>query len=189
VIHIPIPIPIGTKYYAVLRESSWKVVTCEYCQETYAFVLDIEAQGSDTDLLFLDSSGAEQRAIAQARENLSAKTQNSIATVPCPQCGFYQADMVRQMKEDAWVNPTQIAGAIVILLALIPLTLGIAYVWVVTAVVATAGAALLGYGYVLSSRYDPNAGDATVRKESAQKHAVWGDQLAQMLKEKARPTE
>jgi len=178
---IHIPIPIGVRYVARVRASSLKVVSCENCKQSYAILLDVEARGEDLDLLFLDSDGSKDRADAQARENLAAKIRNSVAVIPCPQCGFYQEDMVRQLKENAWTNPVQIIGAIVVLLSFIPLACDISYSWIMTLVLAAAGVMLLVRGYVVSYRYDPNAGDPGPRKVIGQNNSVWGDQLGQML--------
>jgi len=40
---------------------------------------------------------------------------------------------------------------------------------------------LLAYGYVLAFRFDPNAGDPEPRKALGQRHAVWGEQLAELV--------
>ncbi len=186
---IPIPIPIGVRHHVVVRGATWKVVPCEHCQQRFAFLIEMEGQGSDGDFLFLNSSESMQRARAQAQQNLADKIRNSVVAIPCPQCGFYQADMVRQLKHAAWTNPMQIIGAIVIVLSFAPLAFEIDDNWILTAVTATAGAVLLAKGYVISARYDPNAGDPAPRIEFARQHSVWGEQLAQLLKEIASQTE
>jgi len=180
-IPIPIHLLIGARHIARVKASSLKVVSCENCKQSYAFLFDVEAQGEALDLLFLDSVASKEWADAQARENLAAKIRNSVTVIPCPQCGFYQADMVRQLKENAWSNPMQIVGAIVVLLSFIPLAFDIDYAWIMTVIVATIGVVLLAHGYVVSFRYDPNAGDPTPRKLVGQNNSVWGEQLAQML--------
>jgi hypothetical protein len=159
----------------------WKAVTCAQCQQPYAYLLELQATGADDDvldLLGLNPPGAAQRAEAKAENNLAQKKQNCLLPVPCPQCGFYQADMARQLKEDAWLNPLQVAGAVVALLSLLPLYLGMPFGWVLAAVGTLAGLGLLAYGYVVAYRFDPNAGDPEVRKAIGRKHAVWGHQLA-----------
>ena len=79
---------------------------------------------------FLDSVGSQARAGAQAREFLAAKIRNTVVAIPCPQCGFYQADIVRQLKENAWNNPMQIVGAIVVLVSFVPLAFDFGYAWI-----------------------------------------------------------
>jgi hypothetical protein len=176
-----IPIPIGTKHVIAVQGAVWKFVSCTHCQEPYAYLLELEATGEDHDLLFLDGKGSAERARAKAEENLLQKSRNCILPVPCPTCGFYQDDMLRQLKEDAWTNPVQIVGALIAVLSFIPLAFAIPYIWVLTLVLAIVGLTLLAYGYVLAFRFDPNAGDPELRKGVGQKHAVWGEQLAELL--------
>jgi hypothetical protein len=187
-IPISIPVPIGINHIAIARASTWKVVSCGCCHESYAFRLNVEARGSDLDLLFLDGAGSKERAAAHAREKLIAKTRCSVASIPCPHCGTYQDDMVRQMKEEAEVNLTQVVGAMAVAISLVPLAFAIRYAWIFAVVGSTVGVALLAYGYLLSFRYDPNAGDPAPRKALGQKHSVWGEQLVDLLKDEAKQT-
>jgi hypothetical protein len=179
--HIPIPIPIGTKHIATVHGTVWKLVACGQCQQQYAYRLELEASGEDHDLLFLDGAGSAERAHEQAVQNLDQKSRNCVLPVPCPHCGFYQDNMSRQLKDDAWMNPYQIAGAILALLSFVALAFDIAYNWALTVAGAAAGAALLVYGYAISFRFDPNAGDPEPRKALGRKRAVWGEKLAELL--------
>jgi len=52
-----VPIPIGVKRVSSVHGKAWKYVSCEGCQQTYAYQLDLEARGENIDLLFLDSEG------------------------------------------------------------------------------------------------------------------------------------
>ncbi len=56
-----------------------------------------------------------------------------------------------------------------------------AYIWILTALLALAGLTLLAYGYVMAFRFDPNAGDPEPRKALGQRHAVWGERLDEVL--------
>ena len=89
--------------------------------------------------------------------------------------------MSRLLKEEASVNPFQIGGALIAVLGFIPLAMDIAYAWVITLVSGVAGVCLLAYGYYLTVRFDPNAGDPEPRKALGRRRAVWGEQLAQLL--------
>jgi hypothetical protein len=89
--------------------------------------------------------------------------------------------MSRQLQDEARINPMQVAGAVIVLLSLVPLAFGIAHMWVLTIVLAVVGLTLLAYGYVLAFRFDPNAGDPEPRKALGQRHAVWGKQLDELL--------
>ena len=179
--HIPIPIPIGVTRVAAVQGAVWKFVSCARCHERYAYLLELEATGEDHDLLFLDGEGSAQRARAQAEQNLAQKGRNVVLPVPCPNCGLYQDDMARMLKDEGSINSLQIAGAVIALLSLVPLALGIPYIWVLTVVLAVTGLALLAWGYVLAFRFDPNAGDPEPRKALGRRHAVWGEQLADLL--------
>jgi hypothetical protein len=179
--HIPIPIPIGRIHVAAVRGAVWKFVTCARCQQGYAYLLELEATGECHDLLFLDGEGSAQRARAQAERSLLQKSRNSVLPVPCPNCGFYQDEMSRQLKEAASINRLQVAGAVIVLLSFIPLLFAVSYLWVLTLILAIAGLAVLSYGYVVALRFDPNAGDPEPRKLLGQKYAVWGPQLAELL--------
>jgi len=179
--HIPIHIPIGAKHIAAVQGAVWKFVSCAQCQQRYAYLLQLEATGEDHDLLFLDGEGSAERARAKAEQNLVQKSHNVVLPVPCPNCGFYQDDMSRRLKEGASINSLQIAGVVIAGLSLIPLAFGIPYIWVVTIVLVVAGLALLAWGYVVAFCFDPNAGDPEPRKALGRKHAVRGEQLAELL--------
>jgi hypothetical protein len=176
---IPHITPPGKKAVASVQGSVWKFVSCEHCPQCYAYLLELEATGED--LPFLSADGSAERAQAKAQENLSQKKQRCILPVPCPCCGHYQTAMSGLLKEEASINPFQIAGVLIAVLGFIPLAFDIAYNWVITLVIAVAGVCLLAYGYYLSFRFDPNAGDPEPRKALGQKHAVWGEQLGKLL--------
>lgn len=179
--HIPILIPIGVRRVATVQGAVWKFVTCEHCQQHYAYLLELKATGEDHDLLFLDGEGSAERARAQAEQNLLAKGRNVVLAVPCPDCGLYQEDMSRNLKEAGSINSLQIAGLVIAVFSLVPLLFGFPYIWILTLVLAAGGLALLAWGYVCAFRFDPNAGDPEPRKELGRKYAVWGEQLAELL--------
>ena len=169
-----------SKDVAPVGGTVWKFVSCTHCQERYAYLLKMEATAECHDLLFLDGEGS-ARARPQAEQNLLQKSRNNMLSVPCPNCGFYQDDMSQKLKEAAWINWPQIAGAAIVLLSFIPLLFAISYLWVLTLILGTAGLAVLSYGYVIAFRFDPNAGDPEPRKVLGQRYAVWGAQLAELL--------
>jgi hypothetical protein len=174
-----IPIPIGVNRVAAVQGAVWKLVSCAHCQQRYAYLVELEATGEDHDLLFLDAQGSAERAREQAERNLVQQSKNVVLPVPCPGCGFYQDDMARMLKDDASINSLQIAGVVIVLLSLVPLALGIP--WVLTIVLGVMGLAVLAWGYVVAFRFDPNAGDPDPRKALGRGHAVWGEQLVELL--------
>lgn len=176
-----IPIPIGAKRVAAIQGAVWKFVSCAHCQQRYAYLLELEATGEDHDLLFVDGEKSAERARAQAEQNLLLKSRNVVLPVPCPNCGFYQDDMSRKLKEEVSINWLQIAGVVVAVLSLVPLAFDIPYIWVLTIGLAVVGLTLVTWGYVRAFRFDPNAGDPEPRKALGRRHAVWGEQLARLL--------
>lgn len=179
--HMLIPIPIGTKHVAAVQGAVWKFVSCAHCQQRYAYLLELEATGEDHDPLFMDGAGSAERARAKAEQNLVQKSRNVVLPIPCPNCGSYQDDMLRQLKEEVSINSLQITGFVIAALSLVPLAVGIPYIWILTIALAVAGVALLAYGYVVALRFDPKAGDPEPRKALGQRHAVWGERLAELL--------
>jgi hypothetical protein len=93
--------------------------------------------------------------------------------------------MARILKDQRSTNATQLAGVVIGALSLIPLAFDLPYNWIMTVLGVTVGLALLTWGYVLAFRFDPNADDPEARKALGRKHAVWGDQLAELLKTSA----
>ena len=178
----------GSKNVAAARGAVWKFVSCARCQQRFAYLLELEAAGEEHNLLILDGAGSAERAQAEADQNLLKKSRNCTLPVPCPNCGFYQEDMSRQLKEAASINRLQVAGAVIVVLSFIPLLFAISYLWVLTVILATAGLAVLSYGYVIAFRFDPNAGDPEPRKALGQKYAVWGEQLFSVRKSTASDT-
>jgi len=176
-----IPIPIGAKTTAAAEGATLKVVSCEHCHQNYAYRLELRAIGVDHNLLFLDSEGSARRAQAQAEQNLLKMCRNVVRPVPCPNCGFYQDDMVKLIKEQGMSKGPVISGLVVAALSLVPLAFEIPNIWVLTAAGVFAGLSLVAYADVAASRFDPNAGDPDRRKARGRKDAVWGEQLTELL--------
>jgi hypothetical protein len=104
------------------------------------------------------------------------------ASLDCkPNCGTYQDDEARNLKEEASINSLQITRDVIAGLSLVPLSFGLPYIWLLTIVLAVTRLALLAYGYVVAFRFDANAGDPEPRKALGRMHAVWGERLAEFL--------
>jgi len=173
-------IPIGTRHVATLRGAAWKLVCCEHCKERYAYMLQLEATGDNLDLLFLEGEQSAEKAREKAQDNLDAISRNYVHPIPCPRCGFYQEEMSQKLKDEASINPLQVVGgSIVLLSSLIALLVD---GWITALVLAVVGFALLGYGMLVSFRFDANKGDPEPRKLLGQNHAVWGERLSELLK-------
>src|SRR5262245_36517944 len=94
-----------------------RAVKCESCQAEYVYVLKCEGTGYGTSLLFLDNRGAEERADKAAVSDLEDKLANAVDGVPCPKCGWYQANMVTHILTE-WGGGLGFAGIAAIALGL-----------------------------------------------------------------------
>jgi hypothetical protein len=187
-------IPYGIDYTVTLSGSVLKVLRCEQCGTEYGYQMTRSAQGGGTSLLFLDNQGAQDRAAQAASARLVAKLENSCDPVPCPQCGWYQAEMIPRVRRlrYRWLQNTGIAlfpiSAFLVMAAAIihaanerQARLPV-FVWVFWGVVILgflAAIALLILYYRLSARYDPNREDVEHRKRAGLARALTGTSLAQ----------
>ena len=49
--HIPMNVPIGVTNVATAKGTVWKFVSCEGCQERYAYLMKLEATGEQLDMV------------------------------------------------------------------------------------------------------------------------------------------
>jgi hypothetical protein len=178
---IPVPVLVHASYIATAQGEVWKHVRCSHCQQPYAYSLSLKATGESHDLLFLDALGSKEEAQANADANLAEIGRNYVLPVPCPNCGYYQPDMARHLKDEAGINRSQIAGGLLLLLAFVLWASGFAAAWILSPIIGLAGLIVMSYGYVVAFRYDPNAGDPEARKAIGRKVAIWGESLAKLV--------
>jgi hypothetical protein len=58
--------------------------------------------GSATNVLWLNKQGAINNAENSANQNLENYLKNAVREYSCPDCGFYQTEMIRRMKNNIW---------------------------------------------------------------------------------------
>jgi hypothetical protein len=179
--YIHISVPIGTKHVATVRGSFLNVRTCQECQQPYGIPLDLEATGENYDLLFIDNRGSAERARQLAEEKLAKRSQNLVVPVPCPNCGHYDNEMATLLKDKASINGWQIGGALLLASSAVPLLFDAIHLWTASLAIGLVGLGRLVYGYVTAFRFDPNTTDREARKVVGRRHAVWGEQLAELL--------
>jgi hypothetical protein len=185
-----IPVPIGTKYVASVEGRFLKIISCAHCHEFFAFHLDLRARGESHDVLFVGGAKSAAEARKKAQENLLSKGKNVVIPVPCPSCGNYQKDMVEKLKEDVSINPAQITGAVILLLAFLPLAFSRSIFCVCfTVVAALIGIAVIVKGILQTTRFDPNAGDPEPRKASGRSKTLWGKELEELRAAAENPEE
>jgi hypothetical protein len=112
-------IPVGNRYTATVSGSTLKYVTCSCCGCQFVYQLKREASGEATSFLWLDNSGATNRARKSASKSLNNRLQNEVNARSCPDCGMYQENMVGKLKRNAWneVFSNTILGAIFLIVA------------------------------------------------------------------------
>lgn len=177
---IPIPIPVTERLVVAAEGTVWKFVTCSSCQEEFAYLLQLEAIGEVSKVIFMDNEEATQEAYAHAQRNLAKKSENVVLPTPCPCCGMYQEEMAAILKEEAYHDRIFGVGMAVTVLSFIPLALSIPNNWLVTIVGVAIGGAIMGYVELAAALYDPNSGDPEPRKRLGKKHTVWGENLAKL---------
>src|SRR3954451_16457292 len=91
-------IPVGQQVTATMGTGVVKRVTCEKCSCAYVYEMVRSATGSGLNPYFIDPGGAEDRAYGRAARRLRKALVEGAEPVACPDCGWYQGDMVREIK-------------------------------------------------------------------------------------------
>jgi len=95
-------IPTGSRHTATLKVKAWIPVNCEHCTFTFAYLTQKEASGEAKSVLWLDESGAKERARKLAVSNIEKTLSRTVDPVPCPQCGRLQAPMLVVLRRARW---------------------------------------------------------------------------------------
>jgi hypothetical protein len=192
-----IPIPLALDYTVTYKGTTLRLVRCEHCSSVYGYRVEVVATASDTSLLFLDNEGAQQRASAQAEEEVRRKLADAFAAVPCPECGSYQRHMFPFVQQSyrRWMR---VAGLLLLFLVC-PALLIVAYVydhnpytpadslawlWLYLSggLAGFGGLGLIVARIKLSEQFDPNTGPAETRRKIGAALAISGDQLRDLQK-------
>jgi hypothetical protein len=94
---IPIGSP-GKKYRATVAGEVTKQVTCEKCRCEYVYQLRRQGTGSAKAALFASGDKEARRAAADAQTELRRQLNYEDDPVPCPDCGWLQKTMVKEMR-------------------------------------------------------------------------------------------
>jgi hypothetical protein len=89
-----IHIPIGETSVCTATSAATKVATCEKCRQRYSYVAVREAKGAGLNFLCLAQREADEQARVEAERALQYELARAIAPVPCPRCGWFQANML-----------------------------------------------------------------------------------------------
>src|SRR5258706_5719452 len=89
----------GKSYYAAATGAIIKHCACEKCGAAYQYQMVRRGQGAASAPYYINTSGAEKRAQQRANRNLAKLLEKGIDPVACPDCGWFQAAMVREMRQ------------------------------------------------------------------------------------------
>jgi hypothetical protein len=190
-----VSIPVGQDYTATCEATVPKTVGCQQCGGEYFYLMKRLAVGSASSPLFLDNQGASERARERAAEELRLKLATECDPVPCPACGWYQADMVATIRR-AYRRWMTVAGAILLAASAPSLAFTISCatglrlteettvltLWFLTASLAVAGLGLIVARKIMASRYDPNATDLDERRRIGQGLTIPKEDLEEQLR-------
>jgi hypothetical protein len=126
-------IPYGSTYTATVSGSSWKRVICQNCGCDFVYKITRSAEGSGSSILWRNESGAMLKAKYQAQSNLNAQLTGSFSIIHCPNCGYYQDYMVKEITSKTLSNKSTrdliLAVIIGVILFAISNYLGL-YIWI-----------------------------------------------------------
>jgi hypothetical protein len=88
----------GRTYTAAISGTAIKEVRCEECSETYFYKMVRRGEGQGTSPYYLNNAGAERRAQKGAQTQLEKLLRKGVDPVPCPDCGWFQENMVREVR-------------------------------------------------------------------------------------------
>ena len=93
---IPIPVYVSSEFYASLQGSAVKHTKCEFCGKQYVYVMRRIGQGKVEAHVQTDRQYGLELARNDAVGDSLLKMRRSCDTVPCPKCGKFQRQMIRQ---------------------------------------------------------------------------------------------
>jgi len=104
----------GQNFTAAKTGTAVREVICEKCGCDYRYRLFRRGAGSGTSPYSMDNKGAQRRAENMAAKKLQKLLLYAVDPVPCPECGWIQADMVDeyQSRHHGWLYGLAITFAI-----------------------------------------------------------------------------
>jgi hypothetical protein len=95
--------------------STGVAVRCEKCEHKFYYKLVCKAFGRANLVPLADKEDARRTALGRAKQKLRELVQTQIAPVPCPECGWYQQNMVPLLRarQSPRMNKYGLAGLLV----------------------------------------------------------------------------
>ena len=175
-----IPIPVfGTDVEATLFGAQYRLVHCESCNEEFVTLVERRAIGRHSQLYSLTASTyARETAMARAVAKLEKLLENDVEPVPCPNCGWYQPNMVKVLSKPKGALLRIFGGIGCVVAALFCFAnfvsqnnLGVIAPWSTVIPIAMIGPALLVGGFLRRAFYSPNNTSVKKRLDLAFEHA------------------
>lgn len=187
-------IPYAQSFTATVRGNFPKFVKCVECDLDYVYMIEREATGSGTSLLFLNNSGASRKAGERAEKALREKAEREIDIVPCPQCGTIQPDMVEESRRlrHRWmfitgmvcIPATVVVGILALATQQPPTPRGLYALFLMLTILSLFGSIGLPLTkYLLNKNYDPNEDDQKARIRRGRKRAITLDAFNEIIQE------
>src|SRR5262245_53154167 len=100
----------GRTYTAARTGTAVRDVHCEKCGCDYRYRLFRRGTGTGTSPYYLNNRGAQRRADNAAEQQLRKLLVFGVDPVACPDCGWFQADMIRELQRRShrWAVPVAI---------------------------------------------------------------------------------
>jgi hypothetical protein len=166
-----------TTWVAKVTAFKTKAVCCVQCGTRYLYDMKRQGDARSTTMLDSRSEATKQKAEEEAQAEVERKLDREIDTVPCPNCGCYQPDMVALLRRQhlRWLRDL---GWMLLLLAAAPFGADRAFDLPYRDLLCTSASLLapLAVGLLFlrcfrQRRYDPNAGDPHKRIAQGQARA------------------
>lgn len=91
-------VTVWGEYKTTVSGTVVRRVRCEKCACAYAYELVRAASGAATSLYLLNNEGADYRARTRAHKKLRRALERGVEPVQCPDCGWFQAEMVQEAR-------------------------------------------------------------------------------------------
>jgi hypothetical protein len=189
-------IKLGREIQATTSGASYKTVHCEQCSQEYSYRIERTGTGEGFAWLFMGSAFARSEAKERADRDLRKLLQQSHDLVPCPSCGWVQAEMVKEARNQkhGWLTAVSLLAGFVFLYALSgslggnnisrDLQMKIHITTVCSGLLAFGGAFLQAF---LRKRFDPNDWPLSQKLELARVRCLPGIQYDTNESEVAEP--
>src|SRR5262245_20606293 len=94
-------IPLGEEFTSVVSGRAVKEVKCEHCGGEFVYLMERKVGGVATSWFPVrDGQKAKEQSEAMALLSLHLTLAEDCDPVPCLNCGWYQKEMVRKIREE-----------------------------------------------------------------------------------------